>query len=67
MSRMMQREKGSDLFACNQCILYAIVHSPLVFLADIPVALKALDLPSEACSKVLTLEILNVCNATLSL
>ena len=63
----MQREKGSDLFSCNQCILYAIVHSPLVFLADIPVAFEALNLPSKACSKVLTLKVLNLRDATLSL
>ena len=67
MLPMMQREADSDLFACNQCVLNAVVHSPLVFLADISVAFKALNLPSKACSKVLTLEVLNLCDATLSL
>ena len=58
---------SSHLFACDQCVLDAAVHPPLVLLADITIALKALDLAGKACCKVLAGEVLNVRDTALAL
>ena len=55
------------LFACNQGVLYAIVHSPLILLADISIALEGFDFPSKARGEVLALKILDLRNPTFSL
>ena len=57
----------AHLFACDNCVLDAIVHSTLILFADIPIALKALDLASKASGKVVTGEILDLRYPTLSL
>ena len=59
--------RSSNLFACDQRVLDAAVHPPLVLLADITIALKALDFASKACRKVLAGEVLNVRDTALAL
>ena len=61
------RNYVAHLFACDNCVLDAIVHPTLILFADIPIALKALDLASKASGKVVTGEILDLSDPTLSL
>ena len=59
--------RATYLFACNQCVLYAVVHSPLILFADISIAFKALYLASKARGEVFALKVLYLRNATLPL